>query len=227
VLADLWPLYGLVVRTPRLTLRVPAEPEIAALAELAGRGVHRPGERPFLTPWTEGSPAEVGRRVLRGHWGRLAGWEVGAWELGLGVFRAGEPLGMVTLRARDFAVLREVTTGSWLGLAHQGRGYGTEARAGLLALAFDHLGAEWAVSEVFPDNLGSQGVSRKLGYRPDGISRDVRGTEVLVSDRLRLGRADWRPRADVVVEGLRPELFGSGRGSSGTGATVPGHGDPE
>ncbi|MGZ4444594.1 MAG: hypothetical protein ACXVXC_15635 [Nocardioidaceae bacterium] len=45
------------------------------------------------------------------------------WRLGLGVFAPdGEPLGMVTLRARDFPVVREVTTSSWLGLRHHGQG---------------------------------------------------------------------------------------------------------
>jgi hypothetical protein len=58
MLADLWPQYGLTVATPRLQLRLLRESELAELADLAGRGVHRPGERPFLTPWTEGSPAD-------------------------------------------------------------------------------------------------------------------------------------------------------------------------
>ncbi len=56
------------------------------------------------------------------------------------------------------------------------------------SLAFDHLGADAALTEVFQDNHSSQGVSRKLGYEPDGISRDARGGEVVISDRLRLAR---------------------------------------
>ena len=67
-------------------------------------------------------------------------------------------------------------------------------RIGLLTLAFDHLGAEAAVTEVFQDNHSSQGVSRKLGYEPDGISRDARGDEVVVSDRLRLTLTKWQSR---------------------------------
>ena len=105
-----------------------------------------------------------------------------------------------------FPVVREVTTSSWLGRPHQGQGLGTEARTGALALAFDHLGAEAARTEVFPDNHASQGVSRRLGYQPDGISRDARGDEVLVSDRLRLTRSTWQaggPRG-VEVLGLEP-----------------------
>ena len=43
-----------------------------------------------------------------------------------------------------------------------------------MAFAFEHLGAETAVTEVFRDNHASQGVSRKVGYEHDGISRDAR-----------------------------------------------------
>jgi RimJ/RimL family protein N-acetyltransferase len=212
VLIDLWPQYGLTVFTPRLELRLPHEEELAALADLAGEGVHRADERPFLTPWTDGGPEDRARRVLQGHWGDLAEWSVAAWHLGLGVFRHGRPLGMVTLRARDFPVVREVATSSWLGLEHQGKGYGTEARAGLLTLAFDHLGARAARTEVFQDNHASQGVSRKLGYEHDGISVDARGDEALVSDRLRLTRQRWarQDRPPVRIDGMtacRP-MFG-------------------
>lgn len=212
MLADLWPLYGLTIATRRLELRLPREEELADLAGLAGRGVHPPGERPFLTPWTEGSAADRARFVLRGHWHQLADWDAAAWGLGLGVFRDGTPIGMVNLSGRDFPVVRQVTTFSWLGLGHHRQGYGTEARAGLLTLAFDHLGATAALSEVFQDNHASQGVSRHLGYRHDGISVDARDGEPVTSDRLRLTAADWRahPRPAATVTGLaacRP-LFG-------------------
>ncbi|GAA4205874.1 GNAT family N-acetyltransferase [Actinocatenispora rupis] len=204
MLVDLWPPYGLTIVTPTVQLRLPREEEIAAPADVAAAGVHRADERPFLTPWAEGDPADRARTVLQGHWDGLASWRVPAWELGLGVFRAGEPIGMVSLRANDFPIVREVVTSSWLGLPHQGRGYGTDARLGLLTLAFDHLGARAARTEVFRDNHASQGVSRKLGYVPDGISVDARGDEALVSDRLRLTREVWtgRPRAAVTVEGF-------------------------
>lgn len=131
----------------------------------------------------------------------LGSWTPDNWALELGVFRGESPVGLVTLKARQFAVLREVTTSSWLGLAHHGQGYGTEARTALLHLAFAGLGAEAALSEVFQDNAGSQGVSRKLGYQPDGVSRDVLHGKVVVSDRLRLARADWRAHP-AQVDGL-------------------------
>ena len=122
MLADLWPQYGLTIVTPHLQVRLPCEEELAELADVAGQGVHRPGERPFLTPWTDGTYTDRARFVLQGHWHQLASWEVAAWRLGMGVFRAGQPIGVVTLRARDFPVVRQVTTSAWLGMEHQGRG---------------------------------------------------------------------------------------------------------
>jgi RimJ/RimL family protein N-acetyltransferase len=204
VLANLWPLFGLTVQTSRLKLRLPREQEIAELANTAGRGVHDPGERPFLTLWTAGDRQDRARFVLQEHWSQLGTWSASAWRLGLGVFLDEQPPGIVTLRARDFPVVREVTTSSWLGLPHHGKGYGTEARVGLLTLAFDHLGADAALTEVFQDNHSSQRVSRKLGYEPDGISRNARGGEVVVSDRLRLTRQKWQsqPQTDAIVVGF-------------------------
>lgn len=213
VLDDIWPTFGLEITTARLTLRLPDDDEIGHLARLAGRGVHEPDERPFLTPWTDGSPTDRAQVVLQGYWDELASWDVQNWCLGLGVFGGtGEPLGMVTLRARDFPVVREVTTTSWLGVSFHGAGFGTEARSGVLALAFDHLHAAAALSEVFQDNHASQAVSRKLGYEPDGVSRDARGDEVLVSDRLRLTVEKWRTttRPHVEITGLETcrQMFG-------------------
>jgi RimJ/RimL family protein N-acetyltransferase len=204
MLADLWPLYGLELTTPRLRLRLPREEELADLADLAGRGVHRPGERPFLTRWTEGTPLDRARHVLREHWEQLAEWDVNDWQLGLAVFHADRPIGIVTVSAHDFPVVREVKTWSWLGLEHQRQGFGTEGRAALLTFAFDHLAATAAITGAFQDNHASLGVSRKLGYQPDGISVDACDGEAVVSQWLRLTRERWlaRDRPKVTVDGL-------------------------
>lgn len=201
---DLWPLFQLCIKTPRLELRLPVEQEIAALARVAAQGVHEPSARPFLTPWTEGTAEQRSQAVLRGHRGALSAWSVDQWSLGLGVFLEGEPIGSIDIRAIDFLVVREVATSSWLGLTHHGSGLGTEARLGALTLAFDFLEAEAALSEVFQDNIASQGVSLKLGYEHDGISRDRRGSEALVSDRLRLTKQRWKSqrRSTVVITGF-------------------------
>ena len=204
-----WPLRNLRISTPRLVLRYPSDDEVAILAEVAAAGVHLPGERPYLTPWTEGAPQQTAAHVMQQHRDRREGWIPDAWALELAVVVNDQPIGMVALRAREFAVLREVTTESWLGLEYHRRGYGTEARAALLHFAFESLGAESARTDVFQDNAGSQGVSRRLGYRSDGISRDVRDGEVVISDRLRLDRDDWFgvQREAVTVDGLAEECL--------------------
>ncbi|KQR22198.1 GCN5 family acetyltransferase [Agreia sp. Leaf335] len=212
MIADLWPLLNLRLTTERVVLRSPNDDELATLAGIAAEGVHAPGERPYLVPWTEGTPGERAVYVVQQHWRRRGEWTPESWELELAVFLDGLPVGMVAVRARDFRVRREVKTESWLGIDYQRRGLGTEARAALLHLAFAELDAQSAVSEVFQDNAASQGVSRRLGYRRDGISRDVRDDDVVVSDRLRLDRTEWASsaRLSVAASGVAPclPLFG-------------------
>jgi len=105
-------------------------------------------------------------------------------------------------------VLREVHTGSWLGRRYQGHGIGTQMRAAVLHLAFEGLGAQHAASGAFEHNAASLGVSRKLGYRDDGIERHVVRGHPAVLQRLRLTRADWQAARSVPVEirGLEPCL---------------------
>ena len=208
MLAHHWPLLDLRLTTARLVLRCPTDEELASLAGLAASGVHHPGERPYLTPWTEGTPQQTAVHVVQQHWSRRGEWTPTAWALELGLFHDNQAVGMVALRAREFPVLREVKTESWLGLAHHRLGLGTEARSALLHLAFAELGAQSALTDVFQDNAGSQGVSRRLGYRHDGSSHDIRDGQVLVSDRLRLNREDWygTDRMDVLVTGVSPCL---------------------
>jgi RimJ/RimL family protein N-acetyltransferase len=212
MLKDHWPFFGLSLSTQRLELRPPTDEELAAVAEVAAAGVHHPDERPYLSPWTDLPPDQRARHVVQQHWSRRGGWAIEDWALELAVFHDQQPIGMVALRGSDFPVLREVKTESWLGIHHHRRGFGTEARTAILHLAFEELEATSALTEVFQDNAGSQGVSRKLGYRHDGISRDVLHGHPVISDRLRLDREDWlkTPRPVVAVSGLRPclPLFG-------------------
>ncbi len=52
-------------------------------------------------------------------------------------------------------------------------------------------------------------MSRKFGYLPDGISRDRRGEEVVISDRLRLTADRWAAgtmRVPVHVTGIDEAL---------------------
>jgi RimJ/RimL family protein N-acetyltransferase len=214
VLTDVFPVYGLVLRTPRLELRLPSPDQLAALGELAGEGVHDPALMPFAVPWTDLPPAPRARSVVQHHWEVLARLGPDRWTLPFAVLAGGAPVGFQDVGGTDFAVTRELATGSWLGRRHQGRGFGTEMRAAVLHLAFAGLGADWATSAAATDNPASRAVSRKLGYAEDGVERvAVRGA-VSEHVRLRLSRAAWEAHRRVVpvtVEGLAAcrELLGA------------------
>lgn len=208
VLSDVWPLFGLGLRTPRLELRLPSPEQLAALGELAAEGIHDPAVMPFLTPWTDAPPLERARSVLQYQWSLWGSWTPRKWTLEFAVLVDGEVVGLQGIGATDYVVTREVGTGSWLGLRHHGRGIGTEMRAAVLDLAFAGLGAEFAVSEAASDNVPSLRVSRKLGYAADGLSRYSVRDLPTTHQRLRLDRSAWAAHRTVPVEieGLEPCL---------------------
>ncbi|GAA2270297.1 GNAT family protein [Nonomuraea roseoviolacea subsp. roseoviolacea] len=201
-----WPLFSLSVTTARLELRMPSLADLDELAERAAEGVHDPAEMPFSLPWTDGSPEERARATVRYHFGRWAAWTPESWTCPFVTVFEGQIVGTQELEATDFAVTREVRTGSWLGLRFQGRGIGTEMRRAVLHLAFDGLGAESAVSEAYLDNPRSLGVSRRLGYRDDGLLRTGRRGRMAVQQRLRLDREHWSTPPGYRVDGLEPCL---------------------
>jgi RimJ/RimL family protein N-acetyltransferase len=207
VLGMHWPQSALVLRTPRLELRPDDDPGLAELVEVAYRGVHPADRMPFLQPWTDADPRYLGRGTLQHFWSERARFAPGSWALHFLVRFEGRVVGVQTLRADEFGVRREVASGSWIGLAVQGRGIGTEMRAAILLYAFDVLGARHARSEAFADNAASLRVSERLGYAEDGFEivspRGVPARNL----RLRLTpgtfrRPDWALR----VDGHTPEL---------------------
>lgn len=203
--AEQWPLRDLVLRTPRLELRPDDDEGLRELVAVAYGGVHDPGQMPFSQPWTDADPEYLGRGILQYHWRERAALAPEGWALHFLVRHEGRVIGTQELMAKDFAVAREVNTGSWLGMAHQRRGFGTEMRAAVLLLAFDHLGAHRARSAAFADNDRSHAVSRGLGYRRDGTETMVRRGEPAEMVRLRLDPSDLvRPAWTVTVEGLEP-----------------------
>ncbi|MFT0139022.1 hypothetical protein ACEK07_23205 [Alcanivoracaceae bacterium MT1] len=52
-LDEVWPLFGLEIRTPRLTLRPVRDEDLPGLARAALDGVHDPARMPFGAPWTD------------------------------------------------------------------------------------------------------------------------------------------------------------------------------
>jgi RimJ/RimL family protein N-acetyltransferase len=199
-----WPLFDLVVRTPRLELRLPREEEFPAIVELVDAGIHDPGTMPFFVAWTDLDPEPRAREAAQWMWGHRANWSPDKWTLTACVFVDGQPVGMQDIGAENFRGVRSVDTGSWLGRAHQGKGIGREMREAVLHLAFAGLGAEEALSGAFEDNAASLATSRAVGYEENGEARGRRRDGSGRTVRFRMGRDAWelRRRNDIEIIGL-------------------------
>jgi len=207
-----WPLYDLRLRVANLELRLPTEVELADLVAVARAGIHPAAEMPFAVPWTDLPSPAFERSAWQFHLGTRANWRPERWALPLGVWADGRLAGTQDISAENFPGRKTVHTGSWLGAAFQGHGIGRLMRQAVLALAFDHLGAEIAESEAFITNPASAAVSRAVGYEPNGSGRVApRGTPV-DTERFRMTLEGWRSRErpQVEVEGFDAcrELFG-------------------
>jgi len=200
MITEHFPLLGLRLTTPRLELRLPDPAELAALAELAAEGIHDPDVMPFSVPWTDAPPAERARGVVQHHWGMLSRITPEGWSIPFTVFVDGEVAGVQDIGAQDFAVTRQVGSGSWLGQRFHGKGIGTEMRAAVLDLAFEGLDAELAASAAYADNPASLAVSRRLGYRDNGTERCSSRGKPNTMRRLILDREAWERNRTVKVE---------------------------
>ena len=207
-LAELWPLFGLVLRTPRLSLTPVRDEQLPELVDAVLAGIHDPAEMPFGVPWTDAPREVLIRETVKHQWRQRCSVESGNWTINFAVSLEGCVVGVQDVSARDFALLRTVHSGSWLTQSAQGRGLGGEMRAAILLFAFDHLGASAALSEAAEWNAASLGVSRRLGYEANGVSDVVsRPGEVTRQLHLRLEAARFnRPDWSLEVDGLEPAL---------------------
>jgi len=195
-LAEIWPPFGLILTTPRLTVRPILDDDIPAAVDAARSGVHEPGKSPFSNPWAEMPHAELAPNMAQWYWRCRGNFTKDSWTLLLAAWREDEFLGVQDLGAKNFKTLKTVSTGSWLKQSAQGQGFGKEMRAAVVGFAFDYLDAEVAESEAAVWNRQSLGVSASLGYEPNGLLRDNWGDKVEEVQRVRLTpdtfkRPDW------------------------------------
>ncbi len=68
--------------------------------------------------------------------------------------------------------------------------------------AFDHLGADVAITSAVTTNRASLGVSRRVGYTDNGVGLVRETTGVAPLQNLRLTAGNWRHGSEVIVTGF-------------------------
>ena len=210
-----WPLFDLRLTTERLTLRPWTEADLGLVADRLPADL---AQDPAATRFDLGDEHRVrGVVTHQGYWRQMGTWTPREWSLTFLAHLDGEFVGCQGLEGTDFVDLRTVDSSSFLVPEVRGRRLGQEMRRAVLALAFGPLGALAAITSAWHHNHASLGVSRALGYQPNGESLHRRddgdGVDTMV--HLRLLRERWVASglADGVrVEGLEPCLpfFGLG-----------------
>lgn len=200
---EMWPPFGLTITCGPVTLSPVRDSDLPSLVALADSGIHAPAEMPFVFPWTLGSTDEVRVRLMQYHWAQRAARKPASWTLETTVRVDGEIVGCQSISTKDYLVTRTGETGSWLGLKHHGQGTGTLMRQAMGAFMFDYLGAAEVTSAAFADNPASLAVSRKVGYRENGVDRlKRRDGEMALSRNLVLtAKTLTRPEHPLTVDG--------------------------
>jgi RimJ/RimL family protein N-acetyltransferase len=104
-----------------------------------------------------------------------------------------EVVGVISLENVDFEH-RHAEVGYWLGKKYRGKGIMTEAGKLVLNFAFEKLKLHRVDAGVFSDNLISQKVLKKLGFKKEGVRRHW---------RLKFGR--WKD--DILYSILENEYY--------------------
>lgn len=211
--ATIWPLFDLVVSTPRLSLHYVTDELGEQLAKLAACGIHEPDTMPFSEPWTDVQPPELQRNTMRYFWRSRAETTSEHWHLNLAAYsQNGVPIGLCSLDAERFPTHRTATTGSWIGRQFQGQGHGREMRQAALHLLFAGLNGEHATTRAWHDNLASLRVTRSLPYIEAGAAQEQRRDQTDTMLAFSMTRQRWQTirRNDIELAGIGPirELLG-------------------
>jgi RimJ/RimL family protein N-acetyltransferase len=200
-----YPPLDIAVTTPKLRLAGASDELLERLVPVVRAGVAGPGQVPFDDPISlyEDNPQREWK-WLRGIWAGRARVTPQFWRCYLVVMVDGNPVGMQDLIGTDFAAFGTVTTFSWLQPSFRRRGLGAEMRSAVLHLAFAGLGAREASSEAFTDNDASNGVSRSLGYEPNGTTWATRRGDPAQLTVWKLTRERWElsRRDDIQLTGV-------------------------
>jgi RimJ/RimL family protein N-acetyltransferase len=184
-----WPFFDLSVTCGDVVLRGATDADFEVLESLVPDDLEmNPANERFAT-----LPPDIDKRrqLVMEMWKHRGTWSPDSWCLDLAVEVDGRVVGVQAVEAEQFPLLKTVDSFSWLSADVRGRGLANQMRTGVLALAFEHLGAEVAVSSARTDNAPSLAVSYRMGYVDNGISRTNTPTGPFELQHVRLTRQAW------------------------------------
>ncbi len=178
--------------TRSLYLRPPQMRDWRAWAEL------RAVSRDFLTPW---EPTWPGDALSRGAFRRRIRRQLrdGNDDIGYAFFilrKADDALlGAVTLSNVQRGAAQSCSVGYWIGRPYVRNGYMTEALAGVLDHCFEGLGLHRVEAACMPNNMASEKLLEKCGFRCEGHARDYLKIDGAWRDHLLYAALSPRDRA--------------------------------
>ena len=185
-----WPFFDLRIACAEVLLRGATDADLEVLENVLPDDLEmNPANERFATLTPE---ADRRRQLVGEVWKHRGTWSPDSWCLDLAVEVDGDVVGVQALEGEQFPLLKTVDSFSWLSSEVRGRGLANLMRTGVLALAFEHLGAEVAVSSARTDNTPSLAVSYRMGYVENGLSRTNAPSGPFELQHVRLTREAWR-----------------------------------
>ena len=167
-----------VLETERLTLRKPALADVKAIARLANDRRVAEMTRRLPHPYTRDDAARFIASLGQDH------------ETVFLIEADSEPIGMVGVDWRDRSAPE---LGYWLGVAHWGNGYATEAARAVIDFTFEEYAIQQMISAARVINPASRNVLEKCGFQWTGVElhrMEAIGSSTPV-DCFRLTRGVW------------------------------------
>jgi RimJ/RimL family protein N-acetyltransferase len=168
-----------VLETERLTLRQPTLADVKPIARLANDRRIAENTRRLPHPYSPDDAVDFVRSMASGR-----------TETVFLIENNFEPIGMVGIDWRDLAAPE---LGYWLGVAHWGRGFGTEAARAAIDYFFEEFDAELLCAGARVANPASRNILEKCGFQWAGVElhRFVSLGSSTPVDRFRLSRGVW------------------------------------
>lgn len=167
-----------VLETERLTLRRPTLADVKAITRLANDRRIAENTRRLPHPYSQDSAADFVRNIADTR------------DTAFLIENKLSPIGMagISWSEKDAPEL-----GYWLGVAHWGQGFGTEAARAIIDFFFEEFDADTLHAGARVTNPPSRHVLEKCGFTWNGV--ELHRFEALGSstpvDRFRLSRSRW------------------------------------